>query len=138
MCFFFKPKTAFEIRIIDWSSDVCSSDLKSLFSIDLVLADAETGGNIKRLSSKLTNEDIDEYSFIESSGAFSPDSRKFAFSIFSRGKSRLMVVDVETGKELLVEAMGDISEFANIAWSPDGETVAFSGDRKSTRLNSSH
>src|SRR3546814_20003009 len=38
-----------------------------------------------------------------------------------------MVVDVETGKELLVEAMGDISEFANIAWSPDGETVAFSG-----------
>lgn len=100
---------------------------KSLFSIDLFLADAETGGNIRRLSSKLTNEDIDEYSFIESSGAFSPDSRKFAFSVFSRGKSRLMVVDVQTGKQLLLEAMGDISEFANIAWSPDGETVAFSG-----------
>lgn len=100
---------------------------KNLFSIDLFLADAETGGNIRRLSSKLTNEDIDEYSFIESSGAFSPDSRRFAFSVFSRGKSRLMVVDVETGKQLLLEAMGDISEFANIAWSPDGETVAFSG-----------
>jgi len=100
---------------------------KSLFSIDLFLADAETGGNIRRLSSKLTNEDIDEYSFIESSGAFSPDSRKFAFSVFSRGRSRLMIVDVGTGKQLLLEAMGDISEFANIAWSPDGETVAFSG-----------
>ena len=100
---------------------------KNLFSIDLFLADAETGGNIRRLSSKLTNEDIDEYSFIESSGAFSPDSRKFAFSVFSQGKSKLMVVDVETGKQLLMEAMGDISEFANIAWSPDGETVAFSG-----------
>src|SRR3546814_10027560 len=25
--FFFKMKTAFEIRISDWSSDVCSSDL---------------------------------------------------------------------------------------------------------------
>src|SRR5690606_29169594 len=70
---------------------------KSLFSIDLFLADAETGENIRRLSSKLTNEDIDEYSFIESSGAFSPDSRKFAFSVFSRGKSKLMVVDVDTG-----------------------------------------
>src|SRR5690606_5190831 len=100
---------------------------KSLFSIDLFIADAETGGNIRKLSSKLTNEDIDEYSFIESSGAFSPDSRKFAFSVFSRGRSRLMVVDVGTGKQLLLEAMGDISEFANIAWSPDGETVAFSG-----------
>src|SRR3546814_3786737 len=25
--FFFKQKTAYEMRIIDWSSDVCSSDL---------------------------------------------------------------------------------------------------------------
>src|SRR3546814_6318721 len=27
MFFFFKQKTAYEMRIIDWSSDVCSSDL---------------------------------------------------------------------------------------------------------------
>src|SRR3546814_7403987 len=26
-CFFFKQKTAYEMRISDWSSDVCSSDL---------------------------------------------------------------------------------------------------------------
>src|SRR3546814_6818815 len=26
MCFFFKQKTAYEMRISDWSSDVCSSD----------------------------------------------------------------------------------------------------------------
>src|SRR3546814_13377077 len=29
MCFFFKQKTAYEMRISDWSSDVCSSDLKA-------------------------------------------------------------------------------------------------------------
>src|SRR3546814_1941361 len=28
--FFFKQKTAYEIRISDWSSDVCSSDLKGI------------------------------------------------------------------------------------------------------------
>src|SRR3546814_3382218 len=28
LCFFFKQKTAYEMRISDWSSDVCSSDLK--------------------------------------------------------------------------------------------------------------
>src|SRR3546814_13893347 len=28
-CFFFKRKTAYEVRISDWSSDVCSSDLHS-------------------------------------------------------------------------------------------------------------
>src|SRR3546814_3808232 len=31
--FFFKQKTAYEMRISDWSSDVCSSDLQS-FGID--------------------------------------------------------------------------------------------------------
>src|SRR3546814_6288761 len=30
--FFFKQKTAYEMRISDWSSDVCSSDLKAFAS----------------------------------------------------------------------------------------------------------
>src|SRR3546814_8938257 len=35
--FFFKQKTAYEMRISDWSSDVCSSDLIGQKTIDLVL-----------------------------------------------------------------------------------------------------
>src|SRR3546814_12273404 len=31
--FFFKQKTAYEMRISDWSSDVCSSDLAVLFNL---------------------------------------------------------------------------------------------------------
>src|SRR3546814_1880720 len=31
LLFFFKQKTAYEMRISDWSSDVCSSDLKCQF-----------------------------------------------------------------------------------------------------------
>src|SRR3546814_9636210 len=34
--FFFKRKTAYEMRIIDWSSDVCSSDLGALDRADHV------------------------------------------------------------------------------------------------------
>src|SRR3546814_12490207 len=36
MCFFFffKQKTAYEMRISDWSSDVCSSDLTKRIEID--------------------------------------------------------------------------------------------------------
>src|SRR3546814_14258220 len=37
-CFFFKQKTAYEMRISDWSSDVCSSDLRS---VDAVLLDMD-------------------------------------------------------------------------------------------------
>src|SRR3546814_3565207 len=32
--FFFKQKTAYEMRISDWSSDVCSSDLGELVQIE--------------------------------------------------------------------------------------------------------
>src|SRR3546814_3997521 len=33
--FFFKQKTAYEMRISDWSSDVCSSDLTAFFFVPL-------------------------------------------------------------------------------------------------------
>src|SRR3546814_3852527 len=35
MCFFFfcKQKTAYEMRISDWSSDVCSSDLSDIMAV---------------------------------------------------------------------------------------------------------
>src|SRR3546814_15873973 len=36
--FFFKQKTAYELRISDWSSDVCSSDLHTVSSIMLRLS----------------------------------------------------------------------------------------------------
>src|SRR3546814_3367516 len=34
MFFFFKQKTAYEMRISDWSSDVCSSDLSAIAAAD--------------------------------------------------------------------------------------------------------
>src|SRR3546814_1619563 len=37
--FFFKQKTAYEMRISDWSSDVCSSDLRAM-AANLVVGDA--------------------------------------------------------------------------------------------------
>src|SRR3546814_3313503 len=43
MFFFFKPKTAYELRISDWSSDVCSSDIDA--GIQLQVA---AGGGVHR------------------------------------------------------------------------------------------
>src|SRR3546814_1995611 len=34
--FFFKQKTAYEMRISDWSSDVCSSDLAEQLAVDRI------------------------------------------------------------------------------------------------------
>src|SRR3546814_2304222 len=44
--FFFKQKTAYEMRISDWSSDVCSSDLK--IEQRWLLAVVGTGGITRR------------------------------------------------------------------------------------------
>src|SRR3546814_10423458 len=42
--FFFKQKTAYEMRISDWSSDVCSSDLAAPLRFSHVVT--ATGGTI--------------------------------------------------------------------------------------------
>src|SRR3546814_14748893 len=46
--FVFKQKTAYEMRISDWSSDVCSSDLRILEYKGLVGGDAILGANMFR------------------------------------------------------------------------------------------
>ncbi|WP_345951768.1 MULTISPECIES: basic secretory protein-like protein [unclassified Mucilaginibacter] len=98
---------------------------KDLFSIDLFLADAKTGKILRRLTSKTSNTHIDEFNFIESAGAWSPDSKKFAFSIFSGGRNRMLVVSVPSGKVVSNIAMGKAEQFGNLTWSPDGNLVAF-------------
>src|SRR3546814_18590130 len=54
MVFFFKQKTAYEMRISDWSSDVCSSDLALYPDVRL---DA-TGD--KTLVARVERQDLDE------------------------------------------------------------------------------
>src|SRR3546814_10961157 len=47
--FFFKQKTAYEMRISDWSSDVCSSDLSAIRA-PVVAGSALSSGHFAALS----------------------------------------------------------------------------------------
>jgi hypothetical protein len=100
---------------------------KSLFSVDLYLADAKTGQVIRKLTSKISNTHIDEFNFIESAGAWSPDSKRFAFSVFNKGRNRMLVVDVGTGTIVDDVSMGKAEQFSNLSWSPDGKNMVFQG-----------
>src|SRR3546814_8114414 len=44
--FFFKQKTAYEMRISDWSSDVCSSDLSRVITIAFTSPDPALAARI--------------------------------------------------------------------------------------------
>src|SRR3546814_4900102 len=50
--FFFKQKTAYEMRISDWSSDVCSSDLLSEQPSAWALNILNTGGAVQPAKKK--------------------------------------------------------------------------------------
>src|SRR3546814_7032495 len=45
--FFFKQKTAYEMRISDWSSDVCSSDLPDALRTELVAVGERRGSLVE-------------------------------------------------------------------------------------------
>src|SRR3546814_10137274 len=48
MVFFFRPKTAYDMRISDWSSDVCSSDLTLQLGREQRAADHRDAGEYQR------------------------------------------------------------------------------------------
>ncbi|TCC84143.1 basic secretory protein-like protein [Pedobacter hiemivivus] len=100
---------------------------KDLFGIDLFLADAKTGKVLRKLSSQVSNSHIDDFNFLESAGTWSPDGKQFAFSIFSKGKNQLMIINVNNGSVALRAQMGDVAQFGNLSWSPNGDDIAFSG-----------
>src|SRR3546814_19463817 len=56
LVFFFKQKTAYEMRISDWSSDVCSSDL--LAALALVLAAAPAAAQQAEIYRPVTARDL--------------------------------------------------------------------------------
>src|SRR3546814_19356629 len=53
--FFFKQKTAYEMRISDWSSDVCSSDLQLLAAVVAAL-DPGIGHDVLLLHARIAQE----------------------------------------------------------------------------------
>ena len=57
--FFFKQKTAYEIKECDWSSDVCSSDLNE--EINTTISIKKTSEEIINISSKLKKEELNFY-----------------------------------------------------------------------------
>src|SRR3546814_3102123 len=113
--FFFKQKTAYELRISDWSSDVCSSDLSS-----------RPNGRAGRA--------------LFSGGSIGVRDRFHRLYAFGRGGNDLAKAREEFAGELpcrpVNEARPELGQLAaDVGLHLE---VQHREDRKSTRLNSSH
>jgi hypothetical protein len=100
---------------------------RSLFSFDLYLADARTGRIEGRLVSESSDRHFDALRFLDSAGAWSPDSRKLAFVVFAQGDNDLAVLDIASRKIERRYKLDGVGELWNPAWSPDGRSIVLSG-----------
>jgi len=100
---------------------------RDLISIDLFLADTETGEVITKLSSATRMGDIDGYNFFESRGTWSPDGQRFAHVAIKRGKNQLVIVDVNRPRRTEEIKIPGVPSFNNPVWSPDGKYMVFNG-----------
>jgi dipeptidyl aminopeptidase/acylaminoacyl peptidase len=101
---------------------------RDLFDIDLFLADAHTGKVIRKLVSAAGNSHYDALRFIDSAGAWAPDSQRLAFVVFEKGDNYLGIVNANSGRIDHIRVPG-LDAIANIAWSPAGNVIAISGQK---------
>src|SRR3546814_7107479 len=107
--FFFKQKTAYEMRISDWSSDVCSSDLKPVAILNL-------GG-------------VANITFIGEDGELIAFDTGMASALIDNWVQEEGNATFDAGGALAGQGRIDEAILTSMLDQPD---------RKSTRLNSSH
>src|SRR3546814_6227311 len=107
--FFFKQKTAYEMRISDWSSDVCSSDLRELAGVGRTLVENALD----------TSERVDPQAQIEEAET----------ALYRVAGGEAEMGSVKSFNQASITAL----QAAERALNPGGHL-----DPKSTRLNSSH
>src|SRR3546814_5070949 len=123
VCFFLcKQKTSYELRISDWSSDVCSSDLRAQTHGNRI--GSADGGNVRFIILRQNND--------------------CAWQTINRVKLRQVpegVADNDAGRTQHVERFGSNGDV--LSCDDNGKRTSrfrdrTTTDRKSKRLNSSH
>jgi Tol biopolymer transport system component len=101
---------------------------RSQLDIELYLADTRTGHVTRRL---VRGTSLDPHygslRFINSSGAWAPDSRRFAFSALRKAHDVLVLLDVADAHVIREYSIPGVGEITNPTFSADGNTVVVSG-----------
>src|SRR3546814_7547662 len=147
--FFFKQKTAYEMRISDWSSDVCSSDLQAK-KLGHKVSLAKAGSYSSAVGAKRAFAKVGYVTLSEALDAhlplIAPASALLGDIIEIEGDGPLgsMGVYVGNGRIFCYHELHDVPVIFQpvapiAAWRTARRSISsFPQARKSTRLNSSH
>ncbi len=100
---------------------------RDLISIDLFLANAQTGKIIRRLTSSSRNTDVDGFNFVESVAAWSPEGDQVAYVIVKKGINQIVIADMDSPSKSREISIPGVPSVNNPVWSPDGNALIFNG-----------
>ncbi len=103
---------------------------RDVFTIDLFLANTRNGKVFRKLASQERDSHFDALRFIDSSGSWSPDGKKFAFIVYAEGYNRIAIFNTRDGSISQEIRDKSLAAMYNPAWSPDGKYIAFTGLRE--------
>jgi hypothetical protein len=98
-------------------------------TVELFLADAETGKVQRRLLQRRLDTHFESLQFVGSAGAWAPDGRRFAFAGVRQGRAIVSILDADAGRIERDIEVPEVDEILNPTWSPDGTRIAFSAMR---------
>ena len=99
---------------------------RDLFSIDMFLADAETGKVTRKLISTALDPHFESIQFIRSAGSWDAKGERFVFGGVTKGRPELTILDMKKDKVVKEIPFSELGEILSPCWSPDGESIAFS------------
>lgn len=99
---------------------------RDMLSIDMYLAETETGRVIRRLTNTAIDPHFNSIQFLASAGAWHPAGRQFVFGALRESRPVLAIVDTETGRRVREVPFPELGEILNPTYSPDGDAIAFS------------
>src|SRR3546814_2906961 len=145
--FFFKQKTAYEMRISDWSSDVCSSDLVAFDASTVLKSLAEKNSKLQEKQRELDRLQL-ELAERERSSHLETEKARAELEKAARKteQPQELIAGIEYRKLVVARkqaerklALARELESANAEQrAQELRLVRSEIDRKSTRLNSSH
>jgi len=103
---------------------------KDLFSIDLFVADAETGKIERKITKTAGDPHFDSLGFVNSAGAWSWDGQRFAFGGVSGGRPEVEIHRIDAGGVERRIKLRELGEVLNLTWSPKGDQIVLSATKQ--------